>query len=465
MSGKFCPKCGTERQSDEKFCRNCGYRFKNNDNSNHKTSRSEAHSIKKSPLNTKKLVLIGLGVIIVALICFFVWGNNYYSQNNQINRIAKSLSNTNDNASTVITTSDPNLKVNSKSVKSLQLYFENNKDILNTVVNKLEHDSSISGMKLVQQGNYWLFFPKYKLDVPAAYATIETNHANSYIYVDGKNVGKAKGGNGSYSKNVGPYFPGIHTFQVKTTVNGRNLQTNEDQAAIWGNDNEEEMTITTATFKVKSLANATVLLDGKDEGNLDSNGELKFKDYPITKGLELQVQANVNGKLITSKKMNVYKQIEEDDNATLSPKFAGLISKDDAQSLLSQAFDQSLATSDQGASLYQNQESNSDFKQVKKMFDGFNKDDNNLSYTTDVTIKSIMPDGNGKSDVSYDVKYLFDRDDGNQLAQVMHYNGCILEKNPDYENNNEAQQYMIDTIGTGKMVQNNTISNDNDNDD
>ena len=27
MTKKFCPKCGTERQGNEKFCRNCGYQF------------------------------------------------------------------------------------------------------------------------------------------------------------------------------------------------------------------------------------------------------------------------------------------------------------------------------------------------------------------------------------------------------------------------------------------------------
>ena len=70
--------------------------------------------------------------------------------------------------------------------------------------------------------------------------------------------------------------------------------------------------------------------------------------------------------------MNVYDQIE-DDTKTLSPKFAGVISESDAQSLLSAAFDQSTATSDQGADLYQNQEGNSDFKQVKQMFDGLIK--------------------------------------------------------------------------------------------
>ena len=160
--------------------------------------------------------------------------------------------------------------------------------------------------------------------------------------------------------------------------------------------------------------------------------------------------------------MNVYDQVE-DDTKTLSPKFAGVISESDAQSLLSAAFDQSTATSDQGADLYQNQEGNSDFKQVKQMFDVFNKNDNNDSYTTDVTVKSIMPGGDGKSDVVYDVKYVFDRSDGSQLAQVMEYSGCVLEKNPNYDKNDEGQPYMIDTIGKGKMIQNNTVSGDDNN--
>lgn len=97
------------------------------------------------------------------------------------------------------------------------------------------------------------------------------------------------------------------------------------------------------------------------------------------------------------------------------------------------------------------------------MFDGFNKNDKNDSYTTDVTVKSIMPAGDGKSNVVFDVKYLFDRSDDSQLAQVMEYSGCVIEKNPDYEKNGNGQPYMIDTIGKGKMIQNNTISNGDDN--
>lgn len=97
------------------------------------------------------------------------------------------------------------------------------------------------------------------------------------------------------------------------------------------------------------------------------------------------------------------------------------------------------------------------------MFDGFNKNDNNDSYTTDVTVKSIMPGGDGKSDVVYDVKYVFNRSDGSQLAQVMEYSGCVLEKNTNYDKNDEGQPYMIDTIGKGKMIQNNTVSGDDNN--
>lgn len=462
MAKRFCPKCGTERQGDEKFCRKCGYSFEGitptTANKTKVQSQRRSNPSSRKPMSKKKKMgfIIG-GIVIVLLIIFFVWGDNYYSENNQVTRIAQVLSDSKKDASNIIETSDPNLKVSATAVEPLQKYFTDNKDDLNTLVTNVENGSTWHGIELVKDGHYWLFFPKYKLNVPAAYASIETNHADSSVYVDGKKVGKVTSNDGEYTKNVGPYFPGTHTFQVKANVNGRQLQTNEDADDIWGKNNDEQMTITTASFKVKSIAGATVLLDGKDSGKLDGNGKLEFKDYPITKGLELQVQANVNGKTVTSKKMNVYDQLEV-DTKTLSPKFAGVISQSDAQSLLSSAFDPSTAKTDQGAELYQNQESNSDFKQVKDMFDGFDKNDNNDSYTTDVTVKSIMPDGSGKSNVVYDVKYLFNRSDGSQWVQVMEYSGCVIEKNPDYSKNDEGQPYMIDTIGKGKMIQKNTLS-------
>ena len=234
--------------------------------------------------------------MIVALIAFFVWGNNYYSETNQIDRIAQDLSSTKKDASGIVTTSDPNLKITLSTVKPLQEYFENNKDNLNSLVSDVESGASLHGITLVQDGHYWLFFPKYKLNVPAAYAKVETNHAGSTVYVDGKNVGKATGSDGEYTKNVGPYFPGTHTFQVKANVNGRNLQTNQDADDIWGQSNDEQMTITTATFKVKSIAGATVLLDGKSVGNLDGNGELEFKDYPIQRALNYKFKPTSTAK-------------------------------------------------------------------------------------------------------------------------------------------------------------------------
>lgn len=36
---------------------------------------------------------------------------------------------------------------------------------------------------------------------------------------------------------------------------------------FWDNNNDEQMIITTATFKVKGLANDIVLLDGKSVAN------------------------------------------------------------------------------------------------------------------------------------------------------------------------------------------------------
>ena len=126
--------------------------------------------------------------------------------------------------------------------------------------------------------------------------------------------------------------------------------------------------------------------------------------------------------MIKSNKINVYDQLENNYNDnTLSPKFPSVISQNNAQSLLSDAFNQGTATSDQGADLYKGQEGNSDFKQVKRMFDSFDKYDNNILYTTNVTIKSITPVGNGKSNVLCDFKYLFNRSDNSRLVQVMEY--------------------------------------------
>lgn len=457
MAQKFCPKCGAPRTGSEKFCSKCGAEFEQTNSqktatmqdSQQPSQRRSQQTRSHQPMSkNKKIGLSCLGVVVVAIIGFIIWGNNYYSTSNQIDRIAQIMSSTDKDATGVVKSNDPNLKVTEKNIKPLQKYFVENKDELSSMVSNISNGVSYHGISLVKDGHYCLFFPKYKLAVPAAYADVTTNHAGSKVYVDGKNVGTVKKIDGGYSKHVGPYFPGIHTFQVKATVSGRNIKTNEDTAEIWGNDNYEEMEITTASFKIKGIPGATVLLDGKDQGKLDGNGEMKFKNYPITKGLTLQIQFDSNGKTITSKKMNVYNNLGY-GTSTLSPKFAGVISEDEAQSLLTQAFNQYAATSDNNAELYQNEENNSDYKDVRNMFKGFDDNDKNNSYSTEVSIKSITPAGDGKSNVIFEVKYVFNRSDDTELVQVMEYNGCVIEKNPD---KNASEAYLIDTIGKGKMT-------------
>ncbi|WP_290033170.1 zinc ribbon domain-containing protein [Ligilactobacillus cholophilus] len=465
MAKKFCPQCGTERQSNEKFCRKCGYNFNSSKPNNHQrteaqTTRNAQKSSPRQWSKGKKIGVISGIVLAVALIIFYIWGNDYYSQTKQLTRISEVMSSTKEDASKIITSSDSNLKVTKASVEPTQKYFSENKSELNTMITTVSTGASYHGINLVQDGHYWLIFPKYKLNVEPAYGTVETNHKNSKVYIDGKNVGTAKGSDGEYTLNFGPYFPGTHTFQVKTTVNGRKLATNKDTDNIWSKGNNEEMTITTASFKVQTIPGATVYLDGENQGKTNGDGEMDFKQYPITEGLKLQVEANVNGKKIRSKNLNVYDYVENEGEKTLSPKFAGTASEETVQELLSDAFQPYQAASDDNANIFQNQESNGDFKDIKKMFDGFNKDDNNLSISTDVTVKSVLPAGDNKTDVVFDVKYAFDRIDDKKIVQVMEYTGAVIEKNPDYEKNNSAREYMIDTIGKGKLIKNDTLSSD-----
>ena len=79
MAKKFCPKCGTERQGNEKFCRKCGYQFAEAASTVKQPAkvqpqrRSRPAPKPRKPMSKKqKAGLIGIGVVIVALIAFFV---------------------------------------------------------------------------------------------------------------------------------------------------------------------------------------------------------------------------------------------------------------------------------------------------------------------------------------------------------------------------------------------------------
>lgn len=128
------------------------------------------------------------------------------------------------------------------------------------------------------------------------------------------------------------------------------------------------------------------------------------------------------------------------------------ISNDTAQSLLSAVFQSSVDDNDEDFVGGQN---NTGYKQLVKMFDGFENDDGIESYDEKVNVNSVTPISDKKFKVTYQVKFTFhnksgDDDDSStqKRIQVFKYTGTIVKTN-DQNNNNGLK---IKSIGHAKKV-------------
>ena len=202
-----------------------------------------------------------------------------------------------------------------------------------------------------------------------------------------------------------------------------------------GKDNNVELNLSTATFTVKGMKDSNIYINDKKVGKLDSDGEKKFTNYPITNGLKLYLTTDVNGKEIKSKQVSVEDKINQGVH-TITPGYKGLVSKDEAESLLSSVFSGlRYGASSSTADHFIDGENNDSYNEL---VDFFKTIEDHLEDVDVVKINSITPLGNNKAEVSYSVKYSFENDDQRKVQQFT-YNGAQIEK--------EDGEYKVKSIG------------------
>ena len=183
------------------------------------------------------------------------------------------------------------------------------------------------------------------------------------------------------------------------------------------------------------MKDSNIYINGKKVGKLDSDGEKKFTNYPITNGLKLYLTTDVNGKEIKSKQVSVEDKINQGVH-TITPGYKGLVSKDEAESSLSTVFSGlRYGASSSTADHFIDGENNDSYNEL---VDFFKTIEDHLEDVDVVKINSITPLGNNKAEVSYSVKYSFENDDQRKVQQFT-YNGAQIEK--------EDGEYKVKSIG------------------
>ncbi|MCC7667217.1 zinc ribbon domain-containing protein [Liquorilactobacillus satsumensis] len=468
-SETFCPECGTQVKAGAAFCPNCGHNLTSAATEKKSESTAEPEDSTQKPLQRSTPVqprkplnkrMVGAVVaVVVILVAGYLGLKNYYQPQKQLERIITTMGNSDKNLAKYVKTSDPTLQneISNKNLKPVQKYFENNRQELAALKSALQTGSTYDNTYSIEQsGNAWLLFPRYKLNIAAAYVTLSTNHAGVVFYQNGKKLATTT--SSSDSKKVGPLFPGQYSFKAVGKIAGRKL-VNTATTKLTAGSQSLPLKLKIATFTISGTKGATVYLNGKKVGELNSEGKLSFKDYPVSNDLKAYITLPVSGQTVKSKTINVSDRLAEGEH-TIAPAFEGMVAKSDAEELLDNVFSGAQTGTDDSstAELFVGQESNSSYNDLLKFFASFKTNSKIENYTAEVTkVNSVTPAGKNKATVSYSVKYTFnnsgDAGDSTKVQQFTYPNAEIVKQGSDYK---------IQTIGDTKSADwEKNYSNDN----
>lgn len=287
---KFCEKCGAKLEPNQKFCEACGYRLDSASTDSTEepkkvTSTPQGHTSNQAqtpptPALSKR-AKIGLSAAAVVLIAgFFGYrhGEEYYSRENQVDRLVEVLE-SGDSAeiASVLSSGEEDFEIDEESIEPFVTSVLEETDLSQTRRN-LRFSGTDGSLQLVQEGSHFFMFDKYELVLLPAYTTITTNMSNVEIFMDGEELVTSDSEDFSYE--YGPFIPGSHEFTATTDLNGEEL-TVEQQAYLYSGTNNSPVNLSVQAYYFTVTSNADdahVFLNDEEIGQLE-NGEGYFGPY------------------------------------------------------------------------------------------------------------------------------------------------------------------------------------------
>lgn len=118
--------------------------------------------------------------------------------------------------------------------------------------------------------------------------TVVTNHENSTIKMNGKNVGKLSASGDYYQKKLDPVIAGRYTFSVSANLSGKTISPSPVKLDLFSN-HQVSLNITTGSFTVSSVPNGEVYINDKKVADLDHKGPAgsgkTYANYTVTHNL------------------------------------------------------------------------------------------------------------------------------------------------------------------------------------
>lgn len=423
-------------------------------NQNHSFKQIFHYLPKNNFSKRKQRLVIGLLLGTCSVLFFAFWGMNYYSRDNQLSQITNYLENPNKKGFAAYIVSDKIGAISETDLKPFRTFLVNNPTETNNLIKAISHNKSYkSSIKLIKDGAYWLVFPRYKLSLPTYSLTVTTNHANSKLKINNNYKSMSKQGN-TYAVSLNKLIVGQYSLSTHVKLSGRDLSSTKSINLF--NNQTVKMDIKTLTFTVQSLPNASVYINNKKVATLNEQGKTTINNYPITSKTKIFVSYENNDSTIDSEISSSLAHFAQKGKAVgnlqkkngkyvYMPTWQGLASSQEAKTLLAKAFSKKITSGD-----FVNSTNNTDYKTLKKMFKGFNKDSKIKSYSTSVKIIKVLPLGNNESQISYEVTYKFKHKSDTRI-QVMKYTNAVLYK--------KGNNIKIQSVGGGSIISDKTKKN------
>lgn len=477
---QFCPNCGAKLKPGAVFCGNCGFNIANykasKKNAGNESQASQPASASAAPKSgnrfnqpnqsgsqsngvihagtraaskpvqsqaaskpkpsavssaptrrtkkTKKWPWITAAIVLIILAGGYMFGKNYYSQDNQLKRAMTSVKKNDKNLAKNFAVSDKQFKLSHKSLQPLIKELKNKPSGMKQFESQLKNNGMTEdgAYSFTPSGRAWLLFPRYKIKAKTFSAKLRTNQPNIKLTVNGQHAYKST--MTSVSHSFGPYIAGQYELTAEGNVHGHHMKNDGNYWLTPSNASDVYLELKTISFTAKGYPGAEVRINNKSYGNLDNTGSLYLQDIPWSNDMELTMVYSGDGGKATSNQRKIH---DSDEDEEVSVSFPGVMSHEDAHNLISDVFTDMDLLSASGdvpsdlASLFDDGTSSQQYKDIVSMAKNYNNDKKISSVNFTVQDFHVVPNKNAETKATYNVKYKFYGDSGASHTQVFQY--------------------------------------------
>lgn len=325
---KQCKKCGEELKERQKFCPKCGQKV---DENQVKVSEDSPSMNEKQKRRGKRLIIIFSALFVIAITVF--WGyryaEEYYSRENQIERIIDVLK-TGDYAqiASTVSTGSANFEVNEETIVPFVDTYVSEMDF-DILRHALSEGHTFDNVFLMSEGMYFSIFDQYRLGLAPSRASISTNMSDVTIFVDDSEL--VTSDTEEFTYDYGPFVPGEYEFSAVTEVNGE--EWSADQQVVTHSEpggTFVDLSFYALYFSVASnVSDAKVFVNEEEIGQLE-NGEGYFGPFASLGNDSLHLEAE--GEYGSDRTETVTMNGEEEAAYTLD--FSERLTEEDAHNVL-----------------------------------------------------------------------------------------------------------------------------------